>query len=141
VLCLDPLIEFHTSDENSTKDMSMVLRAIDHLRERHHFATIINHHTGKPSPEKHREGPDQLRGNSVIFGKGDSYLMIQHLNKTSSIVRIDFTVRRGRPIESVQVRLDWDALQARYFDWGRKLKGEDKAKGESLNPLSDPPAP
>lgn len=132
VLCLDPLIEFHTSDENSTKDMSTVLRAIDHLRERHGFATIMNHHTGKPSQDKHREGPDQLRGNSVIFGKGDSYLMIKHLNKDCSIIGIDFTVRRGKPITSIQLRLDWESLQARYFDWGKKLKGAKKSE-EKVN--------
>ena len=123
VVCFDPLIEFHTSDENSTKDMSQVLRSLDHLREKHHFATIINHHTGKPSPDKHREGPDELRGNSVIFGKGDSYLMIKHLNKDSSIIRLDFTVRRGKPIESCQLRLNWNTLRAVHHGWGRKLGG------------------
>lgn len=130
VVCLDPLIEFHTSDENSTKEMSQVLRHLDYLREKHGFATIINHHTGKPSQDKYREGPDALRGNSVIFAKGDSYLMLNPINRNAGLVRVEFTIRRGKPIKAVDLKLDWATLRANFLCFYTK-KNEEKAKGDT----------
>jgi RecA-family ATPase len=117
VVCFDPLIEFHSSDENSTQQMATVLQNLTKLRQAYKFATIISHHTGKPSAENRREGPDLLRGNSVVFGKGDSFIMLSPSNRSSAIVRLDFTIRRAKPIASFNIRLDWEELRAKFDGW------------------------
>lgn len=126
VLCLDPLIEFHTLNENDTQSMRLVMANLDKIRHHRDLAVIINHHTGKGGAELMRSGPDLLRGNSVIFAKGDSYLMLSPKNRKAGIIEIEFTVRRGKPIENLTLKLDWDDLRAKFKDWGayRNAKGK-----------------
>lgn len=100
VVIMDPFIEFHDADENSTREMSHMLHNLDWLRERLHFATVIVHHTAKLNDfNSLRSGPDLLRGSSVLQGKADSFLMVQ-LVKTDPVpeLKVQFTLRRGKPI-------------------------------------------
>ena len=100
VVILDPFIEFHDADENSTREMSHMLHNLDWLRERLHFATVIVHHTAKLNDfNSLRSGPDLLRGSSVLQGKADSFLMVQLLKTDPTPeLRLQFTLRRGKPI-------------------------------------------
>jgi RecA-family ATPase len=116
VVAFDPLVEFHTSDENSTKDMSLILRNIDFLRQKYDFATLINHHHGKPTAGDVRQGPDLLRGSSVLYGKADSFLTLAVANRNAKRIGITFTIRRGKPIAPMYVLLD-DAMRARFMEW------------------------
>ena len=125
VVIFDPLIEFHTSDENSSEDMAKILRHLDWLREKYKFATIINHHEGKQGQVK-RTGADRLRGSSVLYGKGDTFLTLEVLNRDASLVGCKFTVRRGKPIHPFIVKLDPVTMRANFFSWGSRVKGNDK---------------
>lgn len=116
VVCFDPLIEFHSSDENDASEMNRVLKNLDFLRQRHHFATIICHHTSKPSATSSRSGADLLRGSSVLYGKGDSFLILSRRrgSRRSQIqTQVDFTIRRGKPLESLILNLDMSDLRAK----------------------------
>lgn len=113
VVVFDPIIEFHTSDENSTHAMAGVLRNLDLLRERHKFATILTHHTG----HNQRSGPEALRGNSILFGKGDTFLMLDVLNRNAGLIKITPTIRRGKPITPFHIMLDWSDLRAKFHSW------------------------
>lgn len=115
VLIFDPLVEFHHGDENSTKDMSRVMRGLDWLRDRLKAAIILSHHCGKANDM--RAGADALRGSSAIYGKGDAYFMLSVHNKGAAIVRIEPTLRRGIPIRDFLVRLDWESCSVRFYDW------------------------
>jgi len=121
VVIFDPLIEFHTSDENNTQAMAMILRNIDLLREEYKFAVIMNHHEGKETAIK-RHGGDRLRGNSVIYGKGDTFLTLSVVNRAASMICCDFTVRRGKPIQPFVVKLHPLTMRADFFDWGRNAE-------------------
>jgi len=132
VVIFDPLIEFHTSDENSSEDMAKILRHIDLLREEYKFATIINHHEGKETQIK-RAGADRLRGSSVLYGKGDTFLTLRVLNRDASVIGCEFTVRRGKPIFPFIVKLDPITMRANFFDWGRQEKrAGEKPEGRNL---------
>jgi RecA-family ATPase len=101
VVVFDPLIEFHTSDENDAQEMNIVMNNLSMLRNMFGFATIITHHTKKPQGKHKADGPDGLRGSSVLFGKGDSYLMLGNINRNAGIIRVDFTIRNGENLTSV----------------------------------------
>lgn len=119
VVCFDPLIEFHRANENDAQSMGNVLGNLDLLRETYHFATIVSHHTGKPDVMNGRSGPDLMRGSSTIYGKGDAYIMLTVLNRNVGQVKLDFTVRRGAPIRSLDVLLDWGEMRAKFHSWAK----------------------
>lgn len=127
VTVFDPLIEFHVANENDAQGMGAVLHNLDILRDSLGFATIMSHHTGKPDPAKARSGPDLLRGSSVIYGKGDSYLMLTPENRAAGLITVDVTVRRGKPIAGFDLVLDWKELVAKFHKWntGRNAKKKD----------------
>jgi len=122
VVCFDPLVEFHNSDENSASEMAKVLHGIDWLRERYPFSTILVHHLSKPNKESGRKGPDLLRGSSVIFGKGDSFMVLKNLGDDPGTLQVNFTVRRGKPIDAMVVKVDFDTLQTQFQYWNKARK-------------------
>lgn len=115
ILILDPLIEFHAGDENSSQDMARIMRGIDYLRDKYKVSVILSHHSGKPSET--RQGADTLRGSSVIYGKGDAFFMLDVLNRESGIVQVHPTIRRGKPIQPFLLDLTWQDCRFRFRDW------------------------
>jgi RecA-family ATPase len=114
VLCLDPFVEFHHTDENSTQEMLKTLRGVDFLRDSLKIAVVISHHAGKSLA---LGGADSLRGSSAIFGKGDSYVMLSVHNREAGFIRVNPTIRRGVPIRDFLIRLDWTTLTFRFHAW------------------------
>lgn len=118
VLILDPLIEFHTSNENDTQSMSKVMRTFDKLRETFSpLAIVFSHHEGHSS-QNPRQGIDRFRGNTVVGAKIDSALLVNIHNRRTLQLRIDFVLRRGKPLDSLYVGLD-DSLRAQFLCWYR----------------------
>lgn len=115
ILVFDPLAEFHHCDENSAQEMLGVMRGLDYLKDRFGVASILGHHCGKAT--ELRAGADALRGSSAIFGKGDSYFMVNVHNRGAGIIRIEPTIRRGVPIRPFLVKLDWSDLRIKFIDW------------------------
>src|SRR5208282_5638905 len=65
ILMLDPLIEFHSQDENSAQHMGRVMRELSIMRERFNLKALqVAHHSSKGGHNDigDREGPDLLRG-------------------------------------------------------------------------------
>jgi RecA-family ATPase len=119
VVCFDPLMEFHNSDENSASEMAKVLHGIDWLQERFPFSSILVHHLSKPTRDNPRKGPDMLRGSSVLHGKGDSFMLLTPNQKEQGVVHVDFTIRQGRPIDGMTIAIDFDTLHAKFQHWDR----------------------
>lgn len=119
VVAFDPLIEFHTGDENSAQDMSRAMHGLDWLRERFEFGSMISHHTAKPQKDSDRIGPDNLRGSSAIYGKGDTFIMIRPSGKNipKGQIRVDFTLRRGKPIHPLYLKVNTDTLKTEFCEW------------------------
>lgn len=132
VVCFDPMIEFHNLNENDSQSMALVLRNLDKLRNAYEFATIISHHHGKENVANPRTGGDLLRGSNVIYGKGDAYLSLKPVGRSNGIVRIEFTIRRAKPINDMSIFLDWTDLRAKFQQWA-------SAKGSlTVTPTKDP---
>lgn len=128
VLVLDPLIEFHTSNENDTQSMHLVMRNLDKLRERYQLSISMSHHTGKPNENSSRSGPDLLRGNSVIYGKGDTFLMSTVRSRAAGLLNIEAVIRRGKPISPFYVNIDWTDLRAKFNCWHTRETAKQMSK-------------
>lgn len=115
VIVFDPLVEFHHGDENSTKDMSRVMRGVDWLKDKFNSAVIMSHHCGKAN--EMRAGADSLRGSSATFGKGDSFFTLSVHNRGAAIIRVEPVIRRGIPIRDFLLKLDWNTCAMRFYDW------------------------
>ena len=83
VLVLDPLIRFHSVDENSSQGMNIIFRRIRELMKDFKLSVIIIHHTGKVVSKGGR-------GSSVINGEYDSAI---YVFKQADHHRFEFDMR------------------------------------------------
>jgi len=83
VLIIDPLVKFHSVDENSARDMSEIMRILRDLIEKFRLSVVLIHHMGKD------EGRG-VRGSSAITAEYDSYI---GLEKTKEGYFLDFDMR------------------------------------------------
>ncbi len=111
VLLIDPFVKFHHKDENSAKEMGMILEKLRNLIEDHSLSIILIHHLGK-APQ------NGARGSSAILGEYDSCLT---LNKTKDEdkLRVDFDLRHAANPATSIIRFDqttfWFALDENKF--------------------------
>lgn len=134
VLVMDPLIEFHSSNENDTQGMSKIMRSLDWIRERHRpIAVILNHHEGHQYQGNKREGLDRLRGSTALGGKCDTGLLLKVHNINALIVRVHLVTRRGKPICPFFVQLHPETLVANFLCWDTPQS----RKGKLPKPDSD----
>jgi hypothetical protein len=107
VVFFDPLSKFHLSDENSSQETGAILRAADHIIEKFGCSVVFTHHTSKPYKDDMRQGGNRLRGSSAIFGDIDTFIEVTRKSSEHSIepvLQLDFTLRRGEPVESLFVQ-------------------------------------
>ncbi len=107
VVILDPLVEFHSMDENSSQEMGMVLRVTTDWQERYKLSVILIHHAGHPNWEHKREGGDLLRGSTAIYGAADTIMIVESKSELSAkepLLKLSFELRRGEPILPAYVK-------------------------------------
>ena len=125
VLILDPLSMFHRQDENSARDMSLLMRNLAVIRNRFQLkGTIISHHTSKPRHDGiviSDAPPDLLRGSSVLFATGDSYIMMS--KQAGDRIRLDFTLRRHKPITAMIAVVNDRSGMVEYQEWAADRQG------------------
>jgi AAA domain len=68
VLILDPLIEFHTAEENDNSILKAVIGQFRWLAQTHRMAVVLTHHTRKGDSEAIAGTLDAARGASAIGG-------------------------------------------------------------------------
>lgn len=120
----DPLIEFHNQEENSPTAMSAMLKNLTSVSRRTKSSPILSHHESKPSAngDNGRAGGDRLRGASSLYGKADTILNLTVINRNAMRIRVDFTLRRGKPIKSMILKVDPVTLEPKFLCWeGDKL--------------------
>jgi replicative DNA helicase len=96
LLVLDPLSRFHDLDENTTRDMGMIIAALGQLVDAYGLAILLVHHIAKPSTGDPRQGGFRLRGSSALFGAADTVMM---LDRTDDGFRLGLELRNGRERE------------------------------------------
>jgi len=123
VVILDPLAEFQLIDENSAQEMGATIRVLKRWIEKFNCAIILVHHTAKPSQDHPRSGGNALRGSSALFGAVDTMIEVVRRSEASNptpIIELNFELRRGKPITSIQVRREESGL-CEYL--GEKFSG------------------
>lgn len=139
VVVADPLAKFNLSNENDAQEMGAIMRALDHYVEDFKSAWIIVHHIGKqdPDPAKQKRGGDRLRGSSAIFADVDTLLEVTRLSSEHTlepILKLQFELRRGEPIEDLFIQRHRDGLISwlgdGYCFGGSAEKSEKYPKGK-----------
>lgn len=103
LIILDPLANLHNKDENSAKEMQVVLSALQKFNQIGVTVIFIHHH---------RKGVlgasgQNLRGSSAIHGRADSILVVE---KSGTDEPLTMTVkhvksRKGKPSDTSQIIL------------------------------------
>jgi len=92
LLVVDPLVRFHTKDENSTGDMAELVGNLATLREESGAAVLLVHHTRKPSLRSDKGSAVEARGSSVLHGEVDSALVLSS-RRSSGDFTLHFELR------------------------------------------------
>ena len=119
VLIIDPLVRFHSGDENSAKDISVVMKNIRSLIEDYNLSIIIVHHSGKQVGRG-------ARGSSVITSEYDSRITI---TKQQNYSILSFDMRHVETPEKMKVKLNTDSL---WFEMPNSLIPQELIPGAEL---------
>jgi hypothetical protein len=96
LLIVDPLRNFHSSEENSSTEMGKVLAVLDDIRD-NGPAVVLVHHSGKNSK--------QPRGSTVLPGWYDSQLQLSlPTGPERNLQTVSFDLRHGVPTPALQLR-------------------------------------
>ena len=106
MVIFDPFYKIHNSNENKTDEMAALCDRLDKLMADHEHATVIIHHHAKPGLER-REGAQQLRGSSVLFAWGDSYLTINRYGEPKARrIKLAFELRNAESPDPMILQFD-----------------------------------
>jgi len=113
VLIIDPLVYFHSVDENDNAAMGMIMEQLRNLANNHNVAIIIVHHAKKAGMVDSTGGAN-LRGASSVFGSVDTAIILSRdVNAETDEVtyNLDFELRNGENPERMYLSLDQETLQ------------------------------
>lgn len=115
VVILDPLINFHSCDENSNSEMRAVGARILELTAATGAAVVIVHHTRKATVTSRRGSPLEGRGATAMWGFADGAVVFdkEGENENDPERRMTFVLRNAE--EEIEPRLVvLDRLSCRY---------------------------
>jgi hypothetical protein len=98
-IVLDPLVRLHLGDENSSQDVSRLLRFLRGLQQRHGTAVILVHHTRKAPAAEHGQA---IRGSGDVHAWGDSNL---YLHKSKDHWLLSAEHRSHPPTADLHLRI------------------------------------
>lgn len=139
IIALDPLKEFYVGyDENSSADMSRLFVEIDRMRQEEGLTFILVHHEGKDDNRGSRGGEQRMRGSSYLSGKYDSLISVRRPNaRHKTELELEFTLRRGRPVDDVLIKIDNDGcMMPRFAGWAGQKQSSGKSRRTSQEPKS-----
>lgn len=125
-ILIDPLVKFHDLDENSTRDMALLAKALHRIREETGTALILVHHTRKGSKDSRPRSAQEARGSNVLQGDVDSTLVLER-RRTSNDFILSFELRWAPEPPALRLTLDQHTLRFSmegYLEARRKLSSE-----------------
>lgn len=128
IVIFDPFRKMTGADENSSTEMTKVFASLTELQETFNFASVLIHHTAKPSDQRRACEPEALRGSSEIFAHGDSYGIFCNL-KHDTEIDVHWTFRNHAPIDPFRLEFNSEA--------GVFNRRHDSPKAASKGCLSD----
>jgi hypothetical protein len=96
LVVLDPLRDFHATDENDAGEMNRLLRPIRQWAVSNVASVVVVHHTKKPGDGHSQYSAKDMRGTSALFGIADGVLMCTPVDKLPNALTIEATFKRAR---------------------------------------------
>ena len=114
ILIIDPLINFHTYDENNATQMANLFRKLDMLKTEFNMSLILTQHFRKKTGEgKKGSLLEMLRGSSALRGWADITIAIE--GRTSHEYRtLEFDTRNSD--QAIKRIIKYDPKK-KEFDW------------------------
>jgi len=134
LVVIDPLVRFHTLDENSASEMSPWLQAIRSLTSPR-TAVLLVHHMNKGSADNGRRDGQNLRGTSDLHGWYDAGLFF---TRKGSEITVGFESRYCADQPKLNVQLDLNDGAARFLVDGQPTFARPKTE-EALAVLRQHP--
>lgn len=139
VVIIDPFRKMTGHDENSSTEMTKVFATLTELQAEFEFATILIHHSGKPSETRKQGTPDAMRGSSEIFAHGDTYMMITRPSDAKQVeIDLHLTFRHAPDIEPIKLVYDNNVFHRRSEVVKERTKPASKAAKPSASTSSTP---
>ncbi len=120
VIIFDPIYKLHNMEENSSKDMKNLTDIFDWIIDQFKVAIILIHHHHKFN-FKEGTGSHQLRGSTVLFDWGDSYLILNPTRRKKEL-KLEWELRNGEDPPSLLLRRNKNL-------WYEVVKELDEKKG------------
>lgn len=103
---VDTLAKSHSGEENSVKEMTIVMDAIDRLRQAMGGGSVLYlHHLRKPTEKLDADIDDDIRGSTALAGFYDVHFALRKRLQNQDF--LDFTVRQSDD-EERNFKLRWD---------------------------------
>ena len=149
LVVMDPLVAFHTADENNNQQMAAIMLTLQTIVHQARTSLIVVHHSAKPPQDdtmlgREEDGGMRLRGASAIFGGADNTVMAWPRRQEGQLVLV-FDQRYARRHDKLVMHSD--RMTGRMYpdeggvpsppdwaaDWGWDLSRYLRAFGLSAN--------
>ena len=105
LVVLDPLASFFSGDENSAKEVGVIVRLLRKWRDDYETGICIVHHANKGNGTG-RTG-DKLRGTSALYGATEALIFVERKEDQSSLTsRVQMELKDGESPWPFEVALD-----------------------------------
>lgn len=138
IVILDPFRKMTSSDENSSTEMTKVFATLTELQQEYNFATILIHHSSKPSEARKQGTPEAMRGSSEIFAHGDTYMMVTKPNdKANTDIDVHLTFRHAPDIDPIKLSYSDNSVFVRRSTQSAATSKSDIRKNTGSGKLTD----
>lgn len=132
LLCIDPLRNFHSLDENDSGGMIRMLQPLQQWAIKNKRAVLIVHHSKKLGETrdgaKKMADANDMRGTSALFGLADAVLTVTPMNG-KGLVNVDAVLKRGEQWQrTIQLGI-WGQTAVESIDSQTKMVFELAATG------------
>lgn len=99
LVILDPLIDFHSIDENDSGAMNRLLRPLRTWAIKNNASFLVVHHMRKPGEGHTKYDFTDMRGTSALFGIADGLLAITPIQKRTNCATLRTKFKRAKSWE------------------------------------------
>jgi|TARA_Y100000310_G_scaffold243463_1_gene247960 archaellum biogenesis ATPase FlaH len=124
VLIIDPLVNFHTAEENSNSEMAQVMDKLHNIKDDYNISIILIHHIRKPSNTQDSTGTS-IRGASSIRGSYDTGISLTkqyNAQSNQDYHQLEFELRNGPTPDPLTLELDPTCLTFQKIEISQTCK-------------------
>lgn len=105
---LDPLASLHSGDENSAKDMGLLVRTLRRLRDQYGTTIIVVHHANKSSGHvATQRGGMRMRGSSALYASSEATISMERTeDEDANTSKVMVELKEGTGATPFQIHLE-----------------------------------